>query len=88
MAENIAFMQIGNAWWCDQHSGLHQGLLIGFDHEHRKRLHALFFNVTPVADFHFDIEVADVVPELAEAEDIVPEDLIRKMRDVREQYGQ
>lgn len=66
-----ALMQIGNAWWCDQHHGLHQGLLIGFDHEHRTHLHALFFNVNAVADFHYDIEAAE--PVLAEAEDTKPE---------------
>ena len=45
---NVELMQLGNAWWCDRHLGVHQGLLISFDADHQEHLHQLFLNVAPV----------------------------------------
>ena len=48
MTTNVGLMQLGNAWWCDQHLGIHLGLLIGFDPAHQQHLHQLFLNTAPV----------------------------------------
>jgi len=84
--KQVALTQIGNAWWCDEHQGLHQGLLISFTPDHRRHLHALFFNHAPVANFYFDFEVSDRLPVLQEAEDVESKPLTQEMGHIAELY--
>ena len=58
---NVELVQLGNAWWCDEHHGIHQGLLIAFDPDHQEHLHQLYLNTAPV-------RLPEVIHPLSETE--------------------